>query len=487
MAGLGDLLKRMSHYSLANLAIMAAGFVSFPILTRVLSVSQYGIMGLIVMLLTFLSPLSKFGLQHSTVRLWSECDGQPGALERFTFTFFVGAFLFSIPVLALYAGAVLLLRPLIGEQLAHFVLLSSPLLVIRAFNAFGTNLLRARHWSRQRAAFDVSTAYTSMALAVLGATVLRRGGLRGYYLGLMSGEALVSLLLVITVLRWTQMRSRNFSPSLLRSAMGYGFPMGIGELCGAFFHLGDRFVIQLMLGQSAVGYYTMAFNLAMYVNALFTLPLDLAAVPMYSAIYEKDGAAATSEFLRQATRFFFMFAAAAVAGFWVIKEDIVAMLASAQFLPGAGLVHILLAGFLLYGSRTLLGAGLLLKKQVWLAAKLELAGAAVNLILNFVLIPRLGLFGSAVATLATQVSGSLIIYLISAPLVRVPVDMLALVKHVACAAGMGFCITLLHFGPTPVRLAVRVLAGALIYAVLLLVVDSEVRKLVRRLLDRARN
>jgi O-antigen/teichoic acid export membrane protein len=479
MAGLGDLLKRMSHYSLAQFAIMAAGLVSFPILTRVLSVAEYGIMGLIVMLLTFTSSLSKFGLQHSSVRLWAEHEGQPGGIERFTFTFFVGAFLFSIPVIAIYDGAVWLLRPWIGGPLTYFILLSSPLIFIQALSSFGTNLLRARQWSRRRAAFDVAQSYIAMVLAVLGATVVLRG-LRGYYAGLMTGQAMVALVLVASVLRWTKLRGSSFSPSLLREAMAYGFPMGIAELFGALFHLGDRFIIQWMLDETAVGYYTMAFNLAMYVNTLFTLPMDMAAIPMYSALYEKEGPEATSEFLRKATRLFFMFAAPAIAGLWVIKEDIVALLASKQFLPGASLVHILLAGFLFYGSRTLLGAGMLLRKRVWLVANLELAGAVANLLLNLVLIPHLGIHGSALATLITQFLGSVIFYLLGARLLRVPIDVLALLRYLACAAGMGFVVQLIHVGPTPVRLMLRLAAGAGVYAGLLLAVDAEARRLVRK-------
>jgi len=485
MAGLADLLRRMSHYSFAQLIIMAAGFVSFPILTRVLDVAEYGIMGLIVMLLTFLYSISKAGLQHSSVRLWAQWEQRDGGVEQFTFTYFVGALAFALPVTALYVGAVHLLRPWIGERLAYYCTLSSPLVVIQSLNSFGLNLLRAREWSRVRALFDVATSYSGMILAVLGATVILRG-LRGYYLGLMSGQVLVSVAILAYVLRWTRLRRGSWSPGLLRQALAYGLPMSIGELCGALFHMGDRIIIQRLLDEQAVGYYTMAFNLAMYVNMVFTLPMDMAAIPLYSGLYEREGQQATSEFLRKATRFFFLFALPAVAGLWVIKEDIVKLLASEKFVPGAALVHMLLAGFLLYGSRTLLGAGMLLKKRAWLIAELELLGAGVNIGLNFALIPRFGIHGSAIATLATQALGSFVFYLIGRRLVPVAVDLFALVRHAACAVGMAFAIHYLDVGPTPVRLLLRLGAGATIYALLLLAVDAEARSLVGRVLARLR-
>lgn len=484
MHGLGDLLRKAGHYSLANLAIMAAGLISFPILTRVLSVSEYGIMGLNVMLLTWLGSLSKLGLQHSAVRLWSEWEGRPGGIQRFTLTLFVGALLTSLPVLALYAGAMWLLRPWIGDRLFGFFLLASPLLLIQALSSFSTNLLRARQWSGRRAVFDVTSSYAAMVLAVLGATVLW-GGLRGYYLGLMSGQALVALLLLATVLRWTRLRRENFSPPLLREAVAYGLPMAVAELSASLFHMSDRLVIQWRLDENAVGYFTMAFNLAMYVNTLFALPMDLAAVPMMASLYEQSGAPATSEFLRKAARFFFMAAAPAAVGMWLIREDLVALLASRRFLPGAGLVHLLLAGFLLRGSRTLLGAGLLLGKRVWTVAAVEVTGAATNFALNLLLIPRMGIAGSALATLVTQLAAALADFRLGSRLVPVRLDVMALLHHSGCALLMGAVITRVTLGGArAVRLLVHVVGGALFYVLLVLLVDPEARRLARRSLGR---
>jgi O-antigen/teichoic acid export membrane protein len=484
MHGLGDLLRKAGHYSLANLAIMAAGLISFPILTRVLSVSEYGIMGLNVMLLTWLGSLSKLGLQHSAVRLWSEWERRPGGMQRFTLTFFLGALLTSLPVLALYAGALWLLRPWIGDRLFGFFLLASPLLFIQALSSFGTNLLRARQWSGRRAVFDVASGYAAMVLAVLGATVIW-GGLRGYYLGLMSGQALVALVLLASVLSWTRLRRGNFSPSLLREGISYGLPMAVAELSGSLFHMSDRLVIQWLLDENAVGYFTMAFNLAMYVNTLFALPMDLAAVPMMASLYEQAGARATSEFLRKAARFFFMAAAPVAVGMWVIREDLVALLASRRFLPGAALVHLLLVGFMLHGGRTLLGAGLLLKKRVWTVAAIELAGAATNLALNLLLIPRMGIAGSALATLVTQLAATLVVFWWGSRLVPVRLEGLALLGHAGWALLMGVVVSRVSIaGGTAVRLLVHVAAGALVYLLLLLLVDPEARRLARRALGK---
>jgi O-antigen/teichoic acid export membrane protein len=484
MAGLGDLLHKMSHYSLANLAIMAAGFVSFPILTRVLSVGEYGIMGLIVLLLTFVNSVAKLGLQHSSVRLFPAHERQEGGRERFVLTLFVATLLICVPVTLLYDGVVLAVRRWIGHH-AYFILLSSPLILIGAMNSFGLNLLRARQWSRARASFDAATIYVAMILAVLGAAVVFRG-LRGYYIGLMTGQGLVSITLLAVVLRWTRLRRANWSTAVLREALAFGMPMALWELCGVLFHMGDRFIIQWLLDENAVGYYTVAFNIATYVNQLFTIPMDMAAAPMYTHVYEKEGAEATSEFLRKASRFFFLFALPVCAGMTVIREDIVALLASKQFLPGAQLVHLLLAGFLLYGSRSLLAAGMFLRKRPWLMAGLEVGGAVFNSLLCLALIPSLGILGAAVATLISQAVTAVVCWIIGSRLVRAPLDLLPLLLHAACAAGMAVAIHFVDPGPGVIRLLLRLAAGVAIYAALVLIADSEARRLVGNVVGKLR-
>jgi O-antigen/teichoic acid export membrane protein len=485
MAGLGDLLRRMSHYTLANLANMAAGFVSFPILTRVLSVAEYGIMGLIVMLLNFVNSVAKLGLQHSSVRLFPEWENREGGREQFVFTIFIAALLVCVPVTALYDGAVLALRPWLSGRLFYFMLLSSPMILLNAMNSFGQNLLRARQWSGPRAIFEVTTTYAAMILAVLGAARVI-GGLRGYYLGLMLGQALVAGVLVVYVLRWTRFRRGNWSSPALREALVFGLPMALFELCGVLVYLGDRTIIQWLLDEEAVGYYTVAFNLANYVNLLFSIPLDMAAVPMYTHIYEKEGAAATSDFLRKTARFVFLFALPVLAGMVVIREDIVALLASKRFLPGADLLHILLAAFLITGLRSLFAAGMFLRRRPWQMAGLEVGCAVLNSILCLVLIPRFGILGAAYATLVSQTLTTITCWALGSRLVRARVDLLPLFLHAACAAAMGIAIHYIDPGPGVVRLLLRLGAGVAIYGVLVLVVDGEARALVAKIARRTK-
>lgn len=482
---LADLVRRLGHYATANVAIMAAGLISFPILTRTLAVDEYGIMGLVVMLLSFVTSLAKLGLQHASVRLWPEWEQRQGGPASFVLTLFFTGLLVSLPATLVYHGLAWLLRPWIGARLAFFIALSSPLVLIQSLNSFGVNVLRARQWSRARALFDVGTSYSGMLLAVAGAAVLV-GGLRGYYIGLMTGQGLALLFLLGYVLRRSAAWHGSWSGPLARAALAFGFPMALFELCSNLWHLGDRFLIQWFLDERAVGFYTMAYNLSMYVNALFTVPMDMAAVPMYTHVYEAAGPAAASELLRKSARFFFLLAIPAVAGVTVVREDVVLLLASRQFLPGAELVPLILAGLLAYGSRVLLGAGMVLRKRPWLIAGLEVAGAAFNIALNLLLLPALGVRGAALATLISQLVMAVVFWRLGSQLVRAPLDLGGLVRLLLCGGVMALCIGRISPASVWLRLPLRIFAGAGIYLVLAALVDPRTRVGLARYLRRGR-
>jgi O-antigen/teichoic acid export membrane protein len=481
----GGVLQRIGHYTVAKVAIMLAGFVSYPILTRVLSPAEYGIMGFTIVILNVLIAFSKLGLQFSTVRLWPLWDDTEEKRGRFLYSFFAATLIASLVTLALYDTVVGFVGPHLKKPLAFYLLLSSPLVVIRAFTSYGLSVLQAQQRSIAYAVFEGLVTYASMILAVVGAVAILRG-LTGYYAGLMAGEALVTVGLAGFVFLRTTSGTRRFTGTLFREAVAFGLPLAIYEMSGVLFYTGDRIVIKNLLDEDQLGYYTVAFNLVQYIHQIFTIPVVLTVQPAVTSLFEKEGPESASAFLKKAARLYIMFALAAVAGLALVREDLLVLLASKRFLPGAALLHILVAGFMLSGSRDIVGAGFFLKKRPWHMAGLNLSGAALNTGLNLLLIPRFGIQGAAFAIFGAQFTMTLVFWILGSRLVPVGLDLVALLKHVACVALMFYVVGLIDPGAGIVRLGLRVAAGAAIYGVAVAAVDGEARELVLKVWARVR-
>jgi len=100
MTDIGRFLKQSSHYSLANILGMASGLISFPILTWVFAVSDYGILSLANVTILLSMTFAKLGMQHSVVRFYGEVKAQERAESQSQFysTFFFVSLLFSCVV-----------------------------------------------------------------------------------------------------------------------------------------------------------------------------------------------------------------------------------------------------------------------------------------------------------------------------------------------------------------------------------------------------
>jgi len=89
---LSRLAAHFSRYSLASLLVTLASIVSFPFLTRIFPVADYGMMSLIGVLVTATAAVGKLGLQQAALRFYSEVRAGQSAwtLPQYEATVYVG-------------------------------------------------------------------------------------------------------------------------------------------------------------------------------------------------------------------------------------------------------------------------------------------------------------------------------------------------------------------------------------------------------------
>ena len=94
------LFQHSSSYLLGQILLMAAGFLSFPIYTRALTISDYGHLGLVTSTIAFVVAISKLGLQHSIIRFYPEFHSlrDPRSISVYYSTFFISNIFISASV-----------------------------------------------------------------------------------------------------------------------------------------------------------------------------------------------------------------------------------------------------------------------------------------------------------------------------------------------------------------------------------------------------
>ena len=90
MSDIKQMISKSSHYLYGNVMVMFSHLISFPILTRILSVSDYGYLGLMTITIFLVVAFCKSGFQNSFVRFFEEHRHSQEGLETYYSTFFIG-------------------------------------------------------------------------------------------------------------------------------------------------------------------------------------------------------------------------------------------------------------------------------------------------------------------------------------------------------------------------------------------------------------
>ena len=484
---LKKLVLHTSHYSLGSLLVTAAGFISFPFLTRMFSVADYGVMNLISATLMILLGIGKLGVQHSIIRYQSEIQAgrRPFGLETFHSTALLG--MAGTGLLATLAWLVLSqalpLSWLKDERLPGLFALTSVLIVVQVVDSCLTNVLRAEQRSGLLVGYQVVKKYAGLGLIVLVLLFVARD-LRAFYSATIGtevvGVAVLGFILFGSGVSRTRPSLRSFSLPLFKEMLHFGIPMMIGyELSGIILSVGDRYVIQALLPGEPLGIYSAAYNLCQYVQTVFIYSLSQAIMPIYMRLWDEKGEAETRAFIDQALRYYVRLGLPVIAGMAAVGADLLPFVASEKYQAGSAIVPWVIAGMMVDGVNVIAGAGLFIHRKTKVIMRLVLGCAALNIGLNIVLIPRMGILGAAVATLVSYVALSTSMAIAGSRLLRLGMPWASLATAALGSALMYLAVLPVHAGGRILNLLARVSLGALVYAALLLALDGEVRQAVR--------
>ena len=79
---------QFSHFFTGQAASLLLGFITFPLLTRLLSIEQYGILGLVTNTIAITVVFAKAGLSDGIIRFHDEYTVDIARRLTFSFTFF---------------------------------------------------------------------------------------------------------------------------------------------------------------------------------------------------------------------------------------------------------------------------------------------------------------------------------------------------------------------------------------------------------------
>lgn len=484
------LLVHASRYSIGSLLITLSSFISFPILTRMLSVEDYGLMSLVSLLLGLIVGVGKLGMQHSIVRFYAESDvghGSDGKRREFFSTVIIGLLVSSSIVMTLWLLGVWLAprKWWADPAVVPLLFLTAVLVVTRVMDSSFLNILRAQQRSGSFSLYSVLRKYLGLGLIML-ILFFVVPGVTGFYVGTVVSEVVALLVLGFLLLRKEPVSLGSFSPTLFKAMAAFGLPMIGYEVSGIVLNIGDRFVLEHLIGAQALGLYSVAYNMCEYINGIIIASIAQALIPMYTRLWTEKGPRETKAFIEQALHFYVLVGVLLVAGCAAAGPSFLTALASDKYHAGGVTIPWIIAGLVLDSGLPLVAAGIFIQKRTRILMLLVAICAVFNIALNFVLIPRFGITGSAMATVASYAMLSGTAMVVGARLLPIRFPVLAALKFAVLGVITYFVLVEIHLDNRWALLAVQAVVGCTVYGAMVLAIDRTSRNALAAGLRRLR-
>lgn len=382
------LFGRGSAYTVGLAVQMSAALLVVPIVTRLLSVKSYGEIGAALVVYMILSILATAGLSQAISRVFFQGPDGPRKAHQF--------------VVATVAAAILIaiVADLTGPLWAPLVSLKySAVLRIAVWGGAAAAVLLSVQ-SVLRCADRVKAFLVAGAIASLGAQLLGLGlvALSGSPAGYMGGLAIGTVAGAVAGLAATG-SLRHGWPSVheLRGGLALGAPLIPHGLAIYLLASADRIAIAAILGFVEVGRYQVAYAIGSLGVALITA-LNQAWIPLLMGTPARQRWVTLRDTSRVVHRF-----SALVAGGLAVAVPLALSLAAPASYERAALVPVsavVAFSVLPYATSCAYFHVLFITGNTRIMAVAAPLAAGVNVLMNVLLLPAMGLLAASVATVA---------------------------------------------------------------------------------------
>jgi len=402
------LLSDSAIYGLGAILVKSIAFFTLPIYTRIFSPEEFGIIEMFATIGGILSILMTMGLNSAQSYYFIEAKNK-GTHDLKKITTSILQLRITLGVVLI--GLVTLFAPFILD-FAFDTKLPVLYLVLIAFSTFFANLVsqsleifRLIYKPWQYIGLSFLQTISNIGF-ILYFAYIQDMGIEGYFLGNMIG------MFVAMFIGWIATRDYRYwrnEVELWKPFLKFGLPLVPAGLMIWVMTASDRWFVMNMLGSLETGLYAVAAKFAMLM-ALAVETFRKAWWPIaMDMLHKEDGA----NFFRIVSLWYIVLGTLGAMILTVISPYLVEYLTTDEYKESWKIIGILCWGSIFYGFYLLSGLGIFHSKKTHLTIYVYGSGAFLNIVLNYILVPILGIFGAALGTIVSLLFANIIGMIIS--------------------------------------------------------------------------
>jgi O-antigen/teichoic acid export membrane protein len=413
----------------------AVGLITLPILSRVLTPAEYGVVAYVTTISSLLLLIAAFGNEQTLARFMTGTRGETDA-RRLASTWLLFLLLGHTLLVAL-AGWLLMGSPSLpgcaAADCGYMLFLAVAALPFLALNAACGQIVRLRFQPYRYAALALIGTALTAGLVIVAVVVLRLGVAGVLWGALVSSAAVLPLALALS----GQWRWQGIDRSGLEAMLAYGWPLALSGAVYWALNSIDRLALALLSDGAELGRFSVAQSLIGVLVFVFQA-FAFAWQPRILDAYRREPAAAPFYAAKLAPLYLYGSGLLAVA-LAVTARPVIGILAGSAFADAWLAVPPLAFGMFCFGSLPFASLGIMISGRTGHGLAAAMVGTGVVVVLAWLLVPRFTIVGAGIATACGYLTVSLCTYAASQrawpiPLSRRAAAALIGLVAVACAA-----------------------------------------------------
>lgn len=458
------LSKNFVLFGISSFCPKIIAFLMVPLYTNCLSTADYGIGDIVITSANLVLPIVILCVESAILRFCFDKKYDPDELiSSGLFVFFKGMLVCA--AITFFVAVV----PFFKVETSYLVAFYLMVFATGMYNIL-TNYARGVDKVQYMVEMSLIITSASCLFNILLLVVFRRG---------VNGYLLANYLGAFTAVMWGAFRLKihrhvhikKVKKDTIYELQKFGFPLIFNKIGWWINSSSDRYIVTWILGATANGIYTVSYKIPTMLTAcsdIFTQAWQLSAIKDFDP-EDKD------HFVANMYELYNGFLVLCCSALIILTIPFAHILYAKSFFVAWKYVPPLMISFIFGGLSGFLGSIFTAVKDTKIFSYSTMIGAAVNTILNFILVYYMGIMGAAIATLVSNVVIWLVRLQRSKRYICIRVNF---VRHIAMylLLVLQFIVCLLGFNIAPVMIQVAIFA-------LLIVVN---RELIKNILEKVR-
>ena len=449
------------------------GLLLLPLLTKTLGAHDYGIWSQVHVTVGLLLPFVYLGLIIAMIRFLAAEKNKEAIQEGF-YSVLLVVFLISLVIsLAVIAFAYPLAINFFDGNV-QVVRVTAAIILLSSLNPVYMSLIRTFQQIKKYSIFII--AENCGRVGLIAYLVLNGYGILSVVLSLLAVQVAILLALFFSIKSQIGIKRPNFSK--IKEYLSFGLPLVPRSLSFWLVRLSDRYVIGFFLGLTSVGIYSAAYTLGYLPYGVVSV-LSFVLLQTLSKLYDEDRMDEVKTHLSYSLKYLLAIVIPFVFGAAILAEPVLRMFSTPEIASQGHLVTPLVAlGTVFLSINIIISYILILTKKTKIMALIWIGAAVLNIGLNILVVPHMGILGAAITTLIafSLAMGAISYY--SFKEFKFSIDWHFIIKSLIASAVMSLAVWLM--APQGYLYTIlTVVAGVIIYGAVLMLLRGFSKEEIR--------